>query len=403
MKNQKTPGYYCLLTLACLAVVSTRAATVTWINTAGGSWGVAANWSPHQIPGAADTALITANGTYGVTLSGNVKVGNLTLGGASGQQTLTTGGNTLTLNQAAIINSNGLVQLNGGELLGNVTLSGQLNWTAGQLGDSDTALTVATNGMLVLAGTMGTDYTLGEYLTNAGTINLQSGNLLIDYNNWAGDLINLPGGLVDIQADVSIDDSADIDDLGFVNEGTARKSGGTGVTAINSVFNNTGTLLAQTGTLQLNHGGDLGGNFQTATGAAINVNSGDFLGSGVWAGTVNWSPGTADLTGTLLVATNGVLNVGGGDLTVAALVAGTLNWTGGTLATNGSLTVATNGVLNIGANLTLQGPLTNNGTVNWQGGYLLLNYDGLDYWGVNYCPFCGRALSVGLWQAEKKK
>lgn len=28
---------------------------------------------------------------------------------------------------------------------------------------------------------------------------------------------------------------------------------------------------------------------------------------------------------------------------------------------------------------------------------------GFDYYGVNYCPFCGRALSVGLWQAEKKK
>ena len=28
---------------------------------------------------------------------------------------------------------------------------------------------------------------------------------------------------------------------------------------------------------------------------------------------------------------------------------------------------------------------------------------GYDYWGVNYCPFCGRALSLGLWQAEKKK
>ena len=28
---------------------------------------------------------------------------------------------------------------------------------------------------------------------------------------------------------------------------------------------------------------------------------------------------------------------------------------------------------------------------------------GYNYWGVNYCPFCGRALSLGLWQAEKKK
>jgi len=25
------------------------------------------------------------------------------------------------------------------------------------------------------------------------------------------------------------------------------------------------------------------------------------------------------------------------------------------------------------------------------------------YFGLNYCPFCGRALSYGLWVAEKKK
>ena len=28
---------------------------------------------------------------------------------------------------------------------------------------------------------------------------------------------------------------------------------------------------------------------------------------------------------------------------------------------------------------------------------------GFDYFGINYCPFCGRALALGLWQAEKKK
>ena len=28
---------------------------------------------------------------------------------------------------------------------------------------------------------------------------------------------------------------------------------------------------------------------------------------------------------------------------------------------------------------------------------------GYDYLGINYCPFCGRALSLELWQAEKKK
>ena len=28
---------------------------------------------------------------------------------------------------------------------------------------------------------------------------------------------------------------------------------------------------------------------------------------------------------------------------------------------------------------------------------------GYDYVGINYCPFCGRALPLGLWQAEKEK
>jgi hypothetical protein len=28
---------------------------------------------------------------------------------------------------------------------------------------------------------------------------------------------------------------------------------------------------------------------------------------------------------------------------------------------------------------------------------------GYGYIGINYCPFCGRALSLGLWSAEKKK
>ena len=28
---------------------------------------------------------------------------------------------------------------------------------------------------------------------------------------------------------------------------------------------------------------------------------------------------------------------------------------------------------------------------------------GYNYLGINYCPFCGRPLSHGLWVAEKKK
>ena len=51
-----------------------------------------------------------------------------------------------------------------------------------------------------------------------------------------------------------------------------------------------------------------------------------------------------------------------------APLSGTVNWTGGTVNSGTSLTLATNGVLNIVGNVTLAGPLTNYGPVNWQSG-----------------------------------
>ena len=41
-----------------LTLASSRAATITWTNTAGGNWNDAANWNPNQVPGASDDALV---------------------------------------------------------------------------------------------------------------------------------------------------------------------------------------------------------------------------------------------------------------------------------------------------------------------------------------------------------
>jgi hypothetical protein len=60
-------------------------------------------------------------------------------------------------------------------------------------------------------------------------------------------LINLPGALVDITADVSIDIYCGNELL--LNYGTVRKSGGTGTSTINPIFNNFGLLDVQTGAL----------------------------------------------------------------------------------------------------------------------------------------------------------
>jgi hypothetical protein len=240
-----------VLLLAAVGNIVADAATINWTNTAGGNWSVAANWSPNQVPGSSDNAVITANGSYTVTLNTSATVGSLTLGGASGAQTLTNAVNTLTLNNASVVNANGVLALGGGTLsgVGRLTVNGQFNWTGGSIASS--TLTVATNGVLVLAGQTNTDYPLSGILTNAGTVRLVSGNLQIDhYNTGQGELINLPGALVDMKADVSID-LVSTWPASFINYGTVRKSGGTGTSSIYPIFNNFGLLDVQSGIVSL--------------------------------------------------------------------------------------------------------------------------------------------------------
>jgi hypothetical protein len=45
-----------VLAVVCLGLLVGHAETVTWTNTAGGAWSLAANWSPNKVPVAADTA-----------------------------------------------------------------------------------------------------------------------------------------------------------------------------------------------------------------------------------------------------------------------------------------------------------------------------------------------------------
>src|SRR5437870_7448421 len=110
------------LILAAVAIFLTaispgRAATISWTNIAGGNWSVADNWDPNQVPGDSDTALITSDGTYTVTLDASATIASLTLGGASGEQTLTSSG-PLTLANASTVNTNGIFGFSGGALNG---------------------------------------------------------------------------------------------------------------------------------------------------------------------------------------------------------------------------------------------------------------------------------------------
>jgi len=400
-------------------LVPSQANVKTWTNLNGGNWSGATNWSPNIVPGAGDNVFIIDSGTYTVTLDVSATVNSLTLGGPSGQQSLATAGQNLNVAQSSAVNTNGNFLLNGGGFFGNLVVYGQFHWTSGQLGNSSTTLTVATNGLLVLAGVNGTDYVLGQYLNNYGTVDLQSGNLLLYWQDW-GSVNNYPGGLVNIQSDVSIDESDG--GPGFINAGTVLKSGGTGTTSINASLNNTGALDVASGTIALTGGGSLNGSGMVSSGAQLIFATGTYGGGGLnltnaaggqvdfngaslavvnmsGSGGISFNAGIVTLNAsnpvTSLVVTTGTLTLngtvtnlllGGGTLAGNTTIVGTMTWTNGMLGNSSSaLTVATNALLVLaggnGTNYYLGEYLDNYGTVELQSGNMLLYWE--DWGSVN--------------------
>src|ERR1039457_5689633 len=128
---------FCFALLVMAGWISARGATVIWTNTAGGNWNAPANWSPNQVPGASDTALITTPGTYAVTLDTSPTVADVTLGASSGvsTQSLFINGQVFTITNA-LVTSRGVVNLNGAGYItvnGSYTVAGVFNWTSGYL------------------------------------------------------------------------------------------------------------------------------------------------------------------------------------------------------------------------------------------------------------------------------
>ncbi len=329
-----------------MATPHTQASVITWTNGSGGNWNVAANWSPNQVPSTDDTAVITNIGTYTVTLNINPMIGGLIIGGTSGSQTLNTAGHNLTLNGQGAIRPNGVLSLLSTSTLAgtnHIAVQGVLNWGGGTLA-SNTAVTLATGAQLNIASAANYSKFLDGNLTNAGTITWQpTGGLRI-----AGVLHNLPGGVLDAKLDLALSRAGP----GIINnDGTFRKSAGTGSLNFQVPMLNNGIVDIQTGRLTL------------ADGSVLN-NGCAFTGTGA-----TWlDSGTITLNGNvhsenLVLRYNAMLTGTGG-------ISGTLTWGGGVIGSNAALSVATNGHLLIASEYTyekaLQGHLTNAGTIAWQ-------------------------------------
>src|SRR5699024_2201671 len=86
----------------------------------------------------------------------------------------------------------------------------------------------------------------GAAFTNTGTVNWgNTGGLFILSDSVFN---NAPGGVVNVTADPGI---SALGNGTFTNRGTFRKTGGTGATQINSIFNNTGLVEALVGSINL--------------------------------------------------------------------------------------------------------------------------------------------------------
>ncbi len=189
-----------LLALAAIAFVAilhpggARAAGCenSWTAGKSGSWFTAANWSKGKVPTASEEVCITEAGTYTVEQTQTpetVTVKALTVGGASGTQTLAVGSScshhaVLTTTAGLTVGTQGAVTLTNGDGCGNnVTLVGPVS-NAGTLttlapsggarrieGSLNNTGTLQVNVSLAYAGAKTT-------LTNEGSINVAEGKTM---------------------------------------------------------------------------------------------------------------------------------------------------------------------------------------------------------------------------------
>lgn len=327
---------FALLTALLLsAAMPAHSAVIQWTNTAGGFWAATANWSPNVIPAAADTVMITNDGTYTVTLNATPTISTLILGGQNGTQTLFGG---ITINSNATIGSAGQFIVGGLQINGGMIVHGSMVWSNGTIGGT-APLTIASNGTLTLAGS-GSKQLFGT-IQNHGTI-VASGPGMVSVSAL-GSLYNAADGLFDVQSQASFLGSGD---SRLVNDGILRKSAGAGLPAsvfTATQFTNNGIIEAQSGNITLRN-------------VTLGENS-SYLGTGMIlmeSGAMNGNFTSENLILNAYVSGKGILH-------------GSMVWSNGAMGTL-TITPAATLILTNSTSRTLNGNLTNDGTIVWAGG-----------------------------------
>jgi hypothetical protein len=222
---------------------------------------------------------------------------------------------------------------------------------------NNSTVTIASNSVVLIAGTGGANDIADVTLTNYGTVAWASGTI-----RGGGD----PGtviynfGLWDAQSDETMNAPYCCDGVVFNNFGTFRKSAGTNGNGGNGTLVANGVLFNQlSGVVDVQHGNltlQGSGNF---TGGYITTNA---------TGTTVLSVGNFNINGTF-TGSNVVEN--SGNLTGINVINGALNWVAG-VWNNATVTIPSNSIVFVagggGANDIADVTLTNYGTVAWASG-----------------------------------
>ncbi|HET9233138.1 MAG TPA: hypothetical protein VFP10_03265, partial [Candidatus Eisenbacteria bacterium] len=244
----------------CLGALPVHAATITWKAAVNGSWSLATNWMPAQVPGSGDIAVITTSGNYDVNINGNVNVGAINLGSAA---RLRVNGVTLTTTTGIAVGSAATLELNSGTLSGGgVSLNGQLSSTG--TSTVNVGLTTATSSTITVgAGTL----TVADGFTNRGLLSYPASGTRNFYVT-SGTLINASTGTISSATTSSL--SAEL-----INQGSIT------VTAQRLDIVKSGVAHANTGSISVSGSAsvlafDLSGSTLNTSGS-ISVNSGCYL------------------------------------------------------------------------------------------------------------------------------
>ncbi len=362
---------------ATVSITVKPAATVAWINPAGGNWHTAANWSPARVPGADDRAVIDLSGTYTVTISGsNAAPLNLTLGASGASATLRVSGVRFSPGQTSTVAAGSTLWLDGGDLGGNgsMTVAGSFLWSGGTLYQGG-KLKFLPSATAVFSG--GSGKYIDRIVENAGTITYNGSNLMFNREpNANGRIENLAGGVFIADGDGDI--GHNYGGTNAINNAGTFIRRGAGTTTINQLpLHNTGTVRVEAGTLDLPVGASVSGLYQQAGGTVLFRDATFALQPGIDPASdqlrfVNCTLNVASPTTLSRLRLEGGGLYGVGDLTVTdsfEWVSGTLGTGGGKLILAATATMTATG----GSGKFIDRILENSGTIAYTGSNLMFN------------------------------